>query len=72
MQDYPHIEYMVHFFCVTYLFLLAYDDYTSSFEDLLTRDGTVTVHHRNLRVLAIEMYKISHDQSPQIIKNLVE
>ena len=51
---------------------IAYDDYTSSFEDLLTRDGTVTVHHRNLRVLAIEMYKISHDQSPQFMKNLVE
>ena len=38
----------------------------------MTKDGTVTVHHRNLRVLAIEMYKISHDQSPQFMKNLVE
>ena len=36
---------------------VAYADYKSSFEDLLTRDGTDTVHHRNLRVLAIEMYK---------------
>ena len=51
---------------------IAYADYTSSFEDLLKRDGTVTVHHRNLRVLAIEMYKISHDQSPKFMKNLVE
>ena len=41
-------------------------------QDLLTRDGTVTVHHRNLRVLAIEMYKISHDLSPKFMKNLVE
>ena len=38
----------------------------------MTRDGTVTVHHRNLRVLAMEKYRISHDQSPKFMKNLVE
>ena len=51
---------------------ITYADYTSSFEDLLARDGTVTVHDRNLRVLAIEICKISYDQSPIFIKNLVE
>ena len=29
---------------------IAYADYTSSFEDLLIKDGTVTIHQRNLRV----------------------
>ena len=46
-------------------------DYTSSFEDLLIKDGTVTIRQRNLRVLAIEMYKISQDKSPELMKNLV-
>ena len=47
---------------------IAYGDYTPSFKDLLTRDGTVTVHHRNLIVLGIEQYKTSHDQSPKFMK----
>ena len=51
---------------------IAYADYTSSFEDLLIKDGTVTIHQRNLRVLAIEMYKISQGKSPEFMKNLVE
>ena len=29
-------------------------------------------YHRNLRVLAIEMYKVSHDQSLQFMKDIVE
>ena len=51
---------------------ITYGDYTSSFEELLIKDGTVTIHQRNLRVLAIEMYKISQGKSPEFMKNLVE
>ena len=40
---------------------IAYKDYESSFYELLEKDGTVTIHQRNLRALAIEMYKISHN-----------
>ena len=36
----------------------AYNDYSSSFKELLTKDDTVTIHQRNLRILAIEMYKL--------------
>ena len=43
---------------------IAYDDYCSSFEELLDKDGAVTIHQRNLRALAIEMYKISNGLSP--------
>ena len=49
---------------------IAYADYTSRFEEFLIKDGTVTVHHRNLRVLVIEMYKVFHNQSPKFIKKL--
>ena len=37
---------------------IAYEDYESSFEDLLSKDGSVMIHQRNLRVLAVEMYNI--------------
>ena len=32
---------------------MVYRDETSSFEELLKKDGSVTVHHRNLQLLAI-------------------
>ena len=36
---------------------MVYQDNTSSFEDL-SKDGSVTVHHRNIQSLAIEMFKV--------------
>ena len=35
---------------------LVYDDRQSTFEELLSIDKLVTVHHRNLQVLATELY----------------
>ena len=40
---------------------IAYEDYISSFEELLVKDGFVTIHQRNLKALAVEMYKLSHE-----------
>ena len=37
---------------------IAYNDYSSSFKELLVKDDTVTIHERNLRTLATKMYKI--------------
>ena len=36
---------------------IVYDDDLSSFEELLEKDNAVTVHQRNLQLLATEMYK---------------
>ena len=41
-----------------------------TFEDLLKKDETFTIHERNLQKLAIEMYKVKHDLSPQPIQEL--
>ena len=51
---------------------IAYKDYESSFEELLLKEDSVTIHQRNLRELAIEMCKISQKLSPEFMWDLVE
>ena len=36
----------------------VYDDYESSFETLLDKDGSNVIHHKNIQRLAIEIYKM--------------
>ena len=49
---------------------LVYQDYTSSFADLLKRDNSLTFHHRNIHQVAIEMFKVKHDISPPFMKEI--
>ena len=51
---------------------LVYGDYTASFEELLKKDKTVSIHHRNIQYLAIEMYKVINNLSPQILNEIFE
>ena len=44
----------------------------SSFEELLSQDKSVTVHQRNLQMLATEMYKILNGISPDITQDIFE
>ena len=39
---------------------IVYDDYNSKFEELLTKDGSFTIHHKNIQTLEIELFKIHH------------
>ena len=50
---------------------IAYDEYCSSFEELLDKDWSVTIHQHNLRALAIEMYKISNGLSPTFMVEMM-
>ena len=34
---------------------IVYEESNATFEELLTKDGAVTIHERNIRMLAIEM-----------------
>ena len=36
------------------VFLVCYNDKKESFKDLLEKDGSVSIHHRNLRTFAVE------------------
>ena len=45
-----------------------YKDKQSSFNELLEKDGSVSLNKRNLQVLAIEVYKISNGLSAPLMK----
>ena len=42
---------------------LIYNDKTSSYEEWLTKDGSVFVHHRNIRALKTKTSKIKNGTS---------
>ena len=46
---------------------ITYNDSKSTFEELLSKDNSVSIHHRNLQVLATEMYKIKNDMAPELL-----
>ena len=37
---------------------IAYNDNESTFEDLLKQDNSVSIHHKNIRLLGRELYKV--------------
>ena len=41
----------------------------SSFDDLLKRDKSVSIHQKNLQILATEIYKTKNDLGPKIMKD---
>ena len=49
---------------------LVYNDSISSFQELLEKDKTVTIHHRNLQKLVTEIYKVKNGLSPFMMNNI--
>ena len=47
-------------------FRLIYHDKTSSYEELLLKDGLVSIHQENIQTLVIEMCKVKNDIVPEI------
>ena len=46
---------------------VVYNDYNSTFTELLDRDGSYIIHERNIQTFAIEIYKVINGLSPEIM-----
>ena len=51
---------------------ILYDDDISTFEQLLEKDNSTTIHDRNIKLLAKEMYKVNHDIFPNSLGIFLE
>ena len=46
---------------------MMYNDKISNFEEFLNKDNSISIRHNNIHALAIEMYKVANDMSPDIM-----
>ena len=49
---------------------VVYDDNISTFDNLLKKDGSVSIHMRNIQAIAIELYKVVHNLSPKMMNQI--
>ena len=49
---------------------IVYKDYVSIFAQLLEKDSSVSIHIRNLQILATEIFKARNNLSPPIVQNI--
>ena len=76
--NYYRLIWMLHSRCnnnkIKYLhercLRLIYCDKNSSYEELVERDGSVFIHHRNVQNLATEIYKVKSELVPLITANV--
>ena len=46
---------------------ILYNDDVTSFKDLLEKDNSETIHHRNIKLLAKELFKVQNNISPNVL-----
>ena len=49
---------------------LVCNNFSSSFSELLEKDKSVTIHHRNLQTLAYEIFKVKNNMAPEILTEI--
>ena len=49
---------------------IIYQDRISTFQELLNKDNSVSIHHKNLEGLETEMFKIHRGLSPDIKRHI--
>ena len=49
---------------------IIYNDKQSSFIKLLGKDNSVSIHQRNLQILALEMFKVSNSLPPVLMNDI--
>ena len=50
---------------------ITYNDKLSSFQNLLEKDNSATIHHRNMKILATETYKFLQGLSPPLMNEIL-
>ena len=50
---------------------ILYKDDESTFEELLVKDNSITVHDQNIKLLALEMFKVKNDIQPNVLGRFV-
>ena len=51
---------------------IVYNDYESSFQELLELDNSASIHHRNICLLAIVLFKVRNSLPSQIMSELFD
>ena len=51
---------------------IIHNDLDSTFDDLIMLSGDLTIHHKNIQKLMIEVYKIKNDIAPPILKDFFQ
>ena len=49
---------------------ITYNDSKSTFGELLKKDNSVSIHHRNLQVLPIKMFKINNNMASEFFNEI--
>ena len=49
---------------------IVYKDNESTFEDLPKKDNSVSIHHKNIRLLGIELYKVKNNLSTHLMSEI--
>ena len=48
----------------------VYQDYTSSFSELLEKNNSTTIHNRNIQLLATELFKVKNGLAPPFMNEI--
>ena len=51
---------------------IIYNDKTSSYEELLSKDGSISMQHKNLQKLVIKFYKVANGLCPEIMNEVFQ
>ena len=49
---------------------LVHNNFSSSFSELLEKNKSVTINHRNLQTLACEIFEVKQNMAPEILTEI--